>query len=357
MKEIFCKSLNNAVSFKIQGNSNNITFNPCCVYKEHIPFSKVNFYKHKVNFSKIQNFTHSCSGCQKNELAGNISLRTVSNKFIPDNLKLFDIHKLELVLDTTCNAACIQCGYLQSSLWRKELGYNNPVQDKTSIDDAIKKILEVVKIDNVREFVFWGGEPLVTDTHLKILRQVKNLENISLLYTTNGSVCPDEETLSIWKKCKSIVINVSIDGTEEKFHYMRWPLSWQKLNQNLIFLNNCNLDNLLCRINFCLTPLTSFYLNDLIDWKQSNQYLSKLFYTENYLKLIKVNGNLDLNFTPAPLRKKLIDIYGENHIMNKFLSLSNIQDHSLMIEYLDNCDKKRNLNWRETFKEVADYFL
>lgn len=354
MKNVFCKSLTNAISFKIQGSSNDVTFNPCCVYKEHIPFNKLNFYKAKINFSKIQNFNNACLGCYYDERTNKESLRIVSNKTIPDNLNIFDIHKLEIVLDTTCNAACIQCGYLQSSLWRKELGFDNFIQDKHDIDIAIKKILEIVKIEKVKEFFFWGGEPLITDTHLKILRQVKDYNDVNLMYTTNGSACPDNETISIWKQCKSVRINISIDGVEDKFHYMRWPLNWKKINQTLESLENYNLDNLKCKINFCLTPITSFYLEDLINWKEKCNL--KLFPKENYIKFIKVNGNLDLEYTPLLLRHKLIDMYGENHIMNKFLSMCDTKHYSPMVEYLDKWDQKRNLNWRETFKEVSDYF-
>jgi hypothetical protein len=194
MQNSFCKSLSNAVSFRIPGDKNILTFNPCCLYNEYLPFHPIHFKRTKKMFDEATTFLHGCSKCELKEKTHNQSLRLVTNREIPDGIDN-EIYKLEIVLDTTCNAACIQCGSDQSSLWRKEeagLKKIVHIQPEQQIDDKIAQIKQAIDINKVKSFHFWGGEPLLTDTHLKFLNEKaydelwKTLKSEVLFFT--GSV-------------------------------------------------------------------------------------------------------------------------------------------------------------------------
>ena len=139
----FCKALSNAVSFRIPGDSNSLTFNPCCLYDVYLPFHPTVFKKHRDIFINAdKEYLPACSKCKLKEVTHGLSRtqRDIFNKQIPDGIGT-DIHKLEIVLDTTCNAACIQCGTYQSSLWRNEIAARDPnyshIQPKSQIDQKI----------------------------------------------------------------------------------------------------------------------------------------------------------------------------------------------------------------------------
>jgi hypothetical protein len=50
--------------------------------------------------------------------------------------------------------------------------------------------------------------------------------------------------IELWKKCKSVQINVSVDGIDEHFNYLRWPLQWSQVRDNIRFILDQQLQNL-----------------------------------------------------------------------------------------------------------------
>jgi len=208
----FCKALSNAVSFRIPGESNSITFNPCCLYDQYLPYHPVFFKKQREQFIKADKaYLPGCSKCELKEKTHGVQYtqRHTFNQQIPDDIG-DEIYKLEIVLDTTCNAACIQCGADQSSLWRNEYASRDKnyvhIQPESQIDSKIETIKKNVNIQQVKRWHFWGGEPLLTDTHMKLLSQIEDLSTVSLAYTTNGSIFPDDDVLELWSKCKDVMI-------------------------------------------------------------------------------------------------------------------------------------------------------
>ena len=49
----------------------------------------------------------------------------------------------------------------------------------------------VDNIDNIVYYKFLGGEPLLNKSHDKLLQKIKNIEKVTLEYTTNGSIYPN----------------------------------------------------------------------------------------------------------------------------------------------------------------------
>ena len=363
MQNKFCKFLSNSLSLRIPDDTNTVFFTPCCVYdvNESKPFHPSLFKRERKKFVEATDFLPGCSRCKMEEITHGNSQRTRANKEIPEDIGT-DIYKLELVLDTTCNAACIQCGSISSSLWRKEIAEasgntkaSSKLQDPVQIDDHIKVIKESIDFHKIKKIHFWGGEPLITDTHLKILREVKDPETIRLQYTTNGSTFPDKEVWDILKNFQDITFNISVDGIGDQFSYIRWPLGWNKVEKNLIsFRDNSSLN---CRflINFCVMPINLLYFPDFNNWVQDNAK-NMLGTHKNRIHFIRGEGNLDLAYTPLKLRKRIWDEFGEDHTISKMLKEIGYLEYKPMIEHLDRWDTKRRLQWREIFKESSPYF-
>lgn len=345
----FCKALTNAVSFRIPGDTNVLTFNPCCLYNELIPFQPRTYQKYREKFISARNFLPECSKCELKEKTHKASLRTRTNGNIPDDIG-DSIYKLEIVLDTTCNAACIQCGPMQSSLWRKEVNKRvYHIQPEQQIDTNIEKIRSVVDFSQLGEIHFWGGEPLITDTHLKILKDIPDPSKVSLAYTTNVSVFPNQEVLDLWSKFKRVRVGLSIDAVDDKIFYIRWPLAWDKIKRNLELFSTVVSSSIQIHINCCIIPVNVFYTKDIIDW-------FKTHYPNIPVNFIRGEYPLDISHTPQRLRDHVIKQLPPDHEVVNILKEVPIADHKEIITYLDEIDQRRKLNWRNTFPEIVEFF-
>lgn len=357
MQNKFCKSLSNSISFRIPGDSDALTFNPCCLYDEYLPYHAPFFQRQRKQFLEADNFLPGCNKCKLKEQTHDSSLRRTINTQIPNDIG-DTIYKLEIVLDTTCNAACIQCGSLQSSLWRKELAGSEKIfhiQPKSQIDQRIQEIKENIDLNKVKIYHFWGGEPLLTDTHLKFLREIDDPSDVRLAYTTNGSIFPDEDVLNLWSKFKSVTVGISIDAMHDKFHYIRWPLGWDKLTRNLVeFRDNCP-SNVRFHINCCIIPLNAYYVDELGFWLKDN--FSRISNgSQAAYNFIRGEGTLDIAATPMKLREAVWKKLGEDHVVSKVLQEVPVLNPMAMLNHLNETDSRRNLNWRETFKEIVEYY-
>lgn len=352
----FCKLLKHGLSFRIPGNSNTLTFNPCCVFGEYIPFHPTVFERKRKLFLEANDFIQGCDSCKLKEVTHGTSLRKGSNAQIPD-FEDDRIYKVEIAIDTTCNAACIECGELQSSLWRKEIADQKiiHIQPEVEIDTRIDQIKSFVDFNQVKMIHFWGGEPLLTDTHLKFLRDIKDLSDVSLVYSTNGSVFPDQEVLDIWKKCKQVKVGISLDGIGDRFSYIRWPLSWDKVVRNLERFKTETSDNVQFFINSVILPLNVFYVNELGDWLDQNFHTNKNGTPVPYL-FIRGEGIMDAANTPPALRYQVYKTLGADHTVSRVLQELPVIDYTNMVSYLDNLDSTRNNSWRKTFPEISKYF-
>lgn len=361
MQNKFCKALSNAVSFRIPGDSNSITFNPCCLYDDYLPYHPVFFEKQRKMFVNAdKSYLPGCSKCALKEKTHGLvkTQRHTFNQQIPDDID-DEIYKLEIVLDSTCNAACIQCGSNQSSLWRNEYAKRDHnyihIQPESQIDSKIEVIKKNIDIQKVKRWHFWGGEPLLTDTHLKFLNQLEDLSSVSLAYTTNGSIFPDDDILELWSKCKEVVIGISTDGIEDRFHYCRWPLKWDKWARNTLRFRNETPSNIRFHINYCVMPMNALYTNETDDWLRDN-FSKHRDGTDISFNFIRSEGTVDANCTPMSLREEIWKKLGEGHIVSSILKELPVCDPTLMIKHLDTWDAVRKLDWRKVFPETVKHY-
>jgi sulfatase maturation enzyme AslB (radical SAM superfamily) len=97
---------------------------------------------------------------------------------------------------------------------------------------------------------------------------------VFLSIVTNGSVELTTRQKEVLSKFKNINFSISIDGTESVFEYMRYPLKWPVLINNLNFFQGLT-DNI--SSNYTLSNLNILYHNQTIDWFNKN----KIIYSVN----------------------------------------------------------------------------
>ena len=357
MPNSFCRYLSNGYSFIIQENK--LAVMPCCWRSDYIIVDD-NLVQNRINkFESVTDWTPECEKCRVLEQSGQHSMRQTSFDLVPDNAG-HDPVAIDIFLDKECNAACITCGETNSSLWTKEIQKLNniPVRfasDTTLIDNSIDQIVSSVNLSNLRYIKFFGGEPLFSDTHLRFLEHVPNPEEVTVQYTTNGSIYPKQEVLDVWKKFKLIIFAVSLDGVGEQFNYVRWPLPWAKVSENLLRLKNGNVFNLMFRVEFTANFLNTYYFDRLETWVEENLKTNAMGDPTD-LNIHHCWGVWDLNKMPQEIRQLVLDKYPKNHIIHNLVSnlpapvpLGNWHN------FVETWDKRRNNNWKQSFPDLVDY--
>ena len=342
MAHDFCRKLSNGYKFVEYNGS--LGYQPCCWTQPRGPINSSESLENirKGYIKDIENnkekYCHECINREKNGYQE--STRQFSNLYVPYDAIDGDAYELELQLNTTCNAACIICGPWLSSLWRKQLEINE-IENNFNYED----MLSLINLKNLHTIKFLGGEPLLGDTHLNVLKMIPNPENVEVRYATNGSIFPDNEVIEVWNRFRNIKIFFSIDGTDKVFEYIRWPLGWNKVEKNILkMLENKNIKSILhCTVN----PLNAFYFDRLENWASENSIR---------LSTSACFGKFGIKEASPSLRTLLIEKYGIDHRITKIIN-SHPKDSNIinLIRNLEELDSIRKISWKEAFPDIINY--
>ena len=168
----------------------------------------------------------------------------------------FEFPTMEIKMNNLCNLKCRMCNPMDSTSWNdwqeveehyiKEDNFlvkkindlnlkNKPFLD-SFVDtdnwwDSFEKLLPYF-----RRVEFAGGEPLMDPTHYKILDMLAPYgDNIEIKYATNLTTLgkSNRTVWQYWPKFKSVAVNVSIDGIDTSYEYIRGNASWAELVNNI----------------------------------------------------------------------------------------------------------------------------
>ena len=358
MPNNFCRYLSNGYSFTLKSNEA-LTVKPCCWFAQEIPVDSALLDNRKTMFESITDWTLACNTCFLLEQAGQQSLRQTGPDWVLESENSQDPVTIDIHLDNQCNAACVICDHRSSSLWAKEQSklQNKKITINTapSTTDAINKIVSSVSLEKVKYIKFFGGEPLFTNTHLQFLEHVPYPEQVTLHYTTNGSIYPNQEVLTAWKKFKLIIFAASVDGIAEQFDYVRWPLTWNKVSNNLLRIrDNKNIQNLMFRIEFTANFLNTYYFDRVESWVQDN--LSTNAYGDKTdVNIHPYFGNIwNLNKMPKAVRNLIFKKYSKDHRIHGIVNNSSVADLGNWKNFVATWDTRRNNSWKTAFPDLID---
>jgi hypothetical protein len=355
MSNKFCRFLTNGYSFT--KTAAGVTVAPCCWWKGPRPIVSANIsIDRQLNFESIESWTDACKHCFDLEQTTQQSLRQAGFS-LPDE-KSSNPVAIDVSLDFECNAACVICNAHLSSLWQKENAKFNNTKFKLlnqSVDNSIEQICNNVSLDNVQYIKFFGGEPLFTDTHLNFIKKIPNPGQVTLHYTTNGSIYPSKDTLTEWKKFKLIIFAVSIDGIEEQFNYLRWPLKWNKVTDNIHRIkNNKDIWNLMFRVEFTANILNTYYYDRLEKWVADNLATNAAGDKTDLNIHQCFNSAWALESMPDSIKKLILTKYPQSHIVHNLIK--NLPDQTSLVpwqDFVDKWDSWRDNNWKAVFPELV----
>jgi radical SAM protein with 4Fe4S-binding SPASM domain len=256
---------------------------PCCVYsgnyigniKDQSLASIINSDEWKK--LKEQMYTNewptACLSCKEREDISGWSVRQLFNNgaFDVTGWEEEKLTYLEFNGSNICNLSCLHCNAGFSSRWVTEtkkaiaihktydepkrsnmawfdsvIEYNNDTNGRATKmhlpnPELVINNLKELDLTNLRIINFKGGEPFLnseTTAILDYLDKENIVSQVSVTVSTNGTYINDE-TLALLKKCKSITIYLSIDGTDNLFNYIRYgDAKFEDIEPTIVKLNS-----------------------------------------------------------------------------------------------------------------------
>lgn len=342
---LHCKNLTNAYRFDI---TNNVLWTMPC--KSIGKRCEVTDTKSLEEF-RLQTLTDAtaaprrvCHQCYMAEEQDKIpSERSLAKEFIPADAVAGVAHVVDFQISKLCNAACVHCGPQYSSHWRK---LEDIPGTKKSFIDEYEQSLELISLEDVRLVKFSGGEPLLGQEHIAVMAKL-DPENVTLYYETNGSVFPSVEIFNTWANFKKVIVSVSVDAIGNKFEYLRWPLSWDTVSENVKRMVDMKISNLEIRLNCTVSPLNLMYLSEIEAWA----------YTMGLeIEFKPCNLVCGLDAAPHDMIKEF-KAMGDHPVVNFFNHRAS-DAHKVMqlVSHLDNTDERQDMSWKNTFPEIAHFF-
>jgi molybdenum cofactor biosynthesis enzyme MoaA len=358
---------------------------------------------------------HACQPCYDEEKSGITSHRLRENdnwnhkigeetidKLVKNTLKngkiKNDLYYVDFRLGNTCNLSCIMCRPVDSSKWIKESKIlSEELKTDAKWDWKGKSYIEREKYEwykrpeflesfyescsNMKMMIFAGGEPLLIAEHKLIIKELVSrgyAKNIQVNYHTNGTIY-DSELMELWKNFKRVEIYFSIDGVERINRYLRYPSLHDLVMKNFKKYDDNASDNMYFQLLYTVQAFNIYYIPEFYEWM-----LSQNFKKINLIPQDLVDGDntiilgslhwpqyLSTKILPENIKRKVTEkltkyvednkekIKGQN--VYGSLELMNSEDWSHLLsqtkEYIEKLDEMRDLNYKESFKELVELGL
>lgn len=230
--------------------------NSCCVadnlyplgdYRKSIDFNSKDIVKFRTAILNNQPVPQ-CTHCYVKEEQNLSSERQQANikfgSYRPDVLTAhvedFRLRYVDIRLSNVCNLKCRMCSGKFSSkiaeedykIWGDtEFLHNNNNENENNILALVEE-----QINNIEHVYFAGGEPLVNQTHYKILDLLikHNRKNVEITYNTNFSLLKYKKhnVLEYWKQFNNVRIGASIDLIGSASNYVRNGVEYYTFEDN-----------------------------------------------------------------------------------------------------------------------------
>ena len=293
-----------------------------------------------------------CGRCNNNPTTYTLRDSAISHfQETPVDLTQPRLTKLDWNVDPICNARCIQCSSHFSSAWAAEdVAHGKIIDVRLTNSTRHNSVAESIDVSQLTSIYFNGGEPMLSKEPSEFLRRIEQTGNISALnlsFNTNGSIRPSAEFMELAAKCGSVVVNFSIDATGPAFEYIRNPLNWETVEQNICWWNEQDIPNIKFNIACVLGTFNIDIAEDTYDWYKN---MSQTYKKMNGFTIQPCYGILALDYTSTKLKQIWAEKYtGDNYIHSTIRSMleksPSAQDNTSWQQRLKLIDNRRNLDW------------
>jgi len=299
---------------------------------------------------------------------------------------------LDIRFSNLCNAKCIMCEPLYSTLWYED---HERVFGTPYFNSGLKKynIIKTPKVTGGHTFSsdmpewrddprWWkqldelaphlqhiyitGGEPFLQPQHDVFLDKLIDggyAKNIVLEYDTNLSVM-NKKILERLSKFKDIILRISTDDVGPQYELIRHPLKFDTLLKNMSLLKDYGLDKKIDTITTCI-GIYSMYAP-----MRMYETFAPMGYDRYFIRILRSPKAVDMAYLPRKIKEKVINDYdGSNflphfhkthvagYLKNNFDLVDDEQAKQHMnsfVRYMEGLDKIRGTDWKATFPEIVD---
>jgi hypothetical protein len=347
---------------------------PCCLYNKTFQITdNINseFWQNpQIQAERQANLAGeelpaNCSQCKQTEDNNNYSRRQSWNDRLgtvwhaPDS-----VIELDLQSDFSCNLACRICGPDLSTLWRQVDPSYKTFESKFKVranNTTVLNLLKTIPTHDLKQIHIQGGEPLLSTTHMDILRQIQDTvdsSQITLWYHSNGTQRATDQVLKFWEKFKSVELYFSLDDLGPRMEYQRWPMLWQQVHENMLWFRENLPHNALLYVERTVGVLNAYWVDELEQWHQ--QYFSSSKYGDqirlNYHTCI---GPYALTAISNLYKQDLLSKFKPDHWVYKtFENLTTDSEYHIqgMLEHLNQHDQLRNQSWKTVYPEFLRWY-
>jgi len=372
IKSIHCPMIHGGLTISLK-NNDKIKVEHCCLYNN--PSKEIDidlgddiWNNQKLiplrQLNELNQWDSGCWSCQGNELAGQTSFRTGMLEKFGEKKNLSGPQRLDLLFDVSCNLACRSCGPHSSTYWQRHLKEN--LIDFTSTSPVSKTndmidILKTLDLSNLEMVVFCGGETLMGNAYWRVAEAIADMcphakDKIILCFQSNGTQPIDAKYFPIIERFHLITINISLDGVNERFEYLRWPASWNQVVDNISNLRETSPVNTMFLVEETMSIFNLYYQDELARWTKNNFATNRLGDRINHTRHV-AGGTFSLD--------KLSQSYVDSIRSIRSTSLINLvkpdwqenpAEITAMIAEIQKFDAIRGQDWTKTFPEVAEFY-
>jgi len=383
-----CKAHKNAIFI---GNDDP-PYRPCCWFESYIDASSYEEYQENLSQMDIEKNCRYCIDMESN--GGEMSPRT--HYADPNNQNYITA---SISFDNLCNLKCITCSPTNSSQLANEIENLEMRKKYTSIQkkeplktEFLKKMLssvnfnprisrkatnsDITTFDGLRIEIL-GGEPLINPAvynFLDWLIEQPYASATQVTITSNGTTF-DDRIVKYIKRLGFLSIQLSIDGIENTFEYIRFGSTFSTFKDvadKFYALSSIEPTRFKLTFNYTLSWMNSLHIGEFFNWVNTNYpnvrhiLVTKLEWPTQY----------SIDNLPIVLRKEIVET------VSKKITISDIKPNGVQVGFdyykqhmlttpehtqssnniifgisrLDRNDKliNRNSNFNETFKPILD---
>lgn len=272
---------------------------------------------------------------------------------------------IDIRVGNICNLKCIHCWTGNSSKWYEDTLLMDKYENTTNIQMDNSWISNkgtiwdymLRNIKQIKKLSFLGGEAFASPYHNIFLDELieKNHTDLHLYYVSNATLIT-EKIIKKLERFKKVRLGISLDAIEKRIEFMRFPTQWKSLEENLFYLNNSSLD---CYINWTAYNTNIFTLPETYNYclKQLPNISFEL------ADFVKNPSHMSVQNLPSQFKTQVMEKLESLKIPHlkfyiNYMVKENLWDthNKTLLSYLDDLDKARGTNWKQSLPEISTLF-
>jgi hypothetical protein len=331
-----------------------------------------------------------CERCWKMEPT---SFRQTQNNWFPETYnKILETNSVDhmpletitLAIGNHCNLNCRMCEPGASSRIHKEWERETPhplgrtsnlrpdlIVSDSSTDEVKSKIflndprfLNFIENNSseLKDIYVFGGEPfIILEEHLKFLQVLVdsgNAKNIKIRYSTNGTNINLRRFTDLWSNFKEVHIQVSCDGMEEVYDYIRWPSTWSKMKDNLKYYAELNKKDTMFISVACTMQLLTLETADKFEKYIKDNYDLGIYYIP-----VDFPGEFSLKTVPQEVLTTVYSKSTNNQLknivkgyINSYHMEDSVHEYNNMLKVVKWQDEYRDQKLLDFYPQIDSWF-